>query len=78
MIEKNRKRDTNDLELTEGNSHKQLRVGSLDGNESYVGNRSGSRLVGCSTHVSCTVWSDSVRSTNEEQIQTQSFIGYIL
>ncbi len=39
MIEKNRKRDTNDLELTEGNSHKQLRVGSLDGNESYVGNK---------------------------------------
>ena len=76
MIEKNRKRDTNDL--TEGNSHKQLRVGSLDGNESYVGNKSGSRLVGCSTQVSCTVWSDSVKSTNKEQIQTQSFIGYIL
>ena len=76
MIEKNRKRDTNDL--TEGNSHKQLRVGSLDGNESYVGNKSGSRLVGCSTQVSCAVWSDSVKSTNEEQIQTQSFIGYIL
>ena len=76
MIEKSRKRDTNDL--TEGNSHKQLRVGSLDGNESYVGNKSGSRLVGCSTQVSCTVWSDSVKSTNEEQIQTQSFIGYIL
>ena len=76
MIEKNRKRDTNDL--TEGNSHKQLRVGSLDGNESYVGNKSGSRLVGCSTQVSCTVWSDSVKSTNEEQIQTQSFIGYTL
>ena len=76
MIEKNRKRDTNDL--TGGNSHKQLRVGSLDGNESYVGNKSGSRLVGCSTQVSCTVWSDSVKSTNEEQIQTQSFIGYIL
>ncbi len=63
MIEKNRKRDTNDL--TEGNSHKQLRVGSLDGNESYVGNKSGSRLVGCSTQVSCTVWSDSVKSTND-------------
>ncbi len=76
MIGKSRKRDTNDL--TEGNSHKQLRVGSLDGNESYVGNKSGSRLVGCSTQVSCTVWSDSVKSTNEEQIQTQSFIGYIL